>query len=187
MIKGFRPFTADHLIPGATIARHYHATRGRRLFKLFCSKQLNITALFIQCYGRSTDMSAGYLGVLQGATAYLRHIILHVSFSAVTLYCITAKALDINGKYSSIAVMSAPRALRNKPDTASRMRQFQHREIYARVIGKLLQLIHNAQYLSPVFDTQNALRAQDPASPHSRNDLAHMAAAMGFTLAKRGP
>ena len=38
---------------------------------------------------------------------------------AHAMYCITSKALDINGKYSSIAVISVPRALRNKPDTAS--------------------------------------------------------------------
>ena len=35
-------------------------------------------------------------------------------------YCMTEKAFVTNGKYSSIAVMSVPRAFRNSPDTVSR-------------------------------------------------------------------
>ena len=39
--------------------------------------------------------------------------------NAHAVYCITSKAFPTNGKYSSMAVISVPSALRNKPETAS--------------------------------------------------------------------
>ncbi len=42
-----------------------------------------------------------------------------INKSVHAVYCITVKALPTNGKYSSIASISVPSALRNSPETAS--------------------------------------------------------------------
>ena len=39
--------------------------------------------------------------------------------NAHAIYCMTVKAFETNGKYSSIAVMFVPSAFKNRPDTAS--------------------------------------------------------------------
>ena len=44
-----------------------------------------------------------------------------INNSAHAVYCIMVKAMVTKGKYSSIAVMSVPSALRKMPETASMM------------------------------------------------------------------